>query len=70
MVWMTMLGRLTGSSGLPANETRGRRVGGSEWMSKSAQCSWLVATGRVVEVGLHLDSCQLMSRETIKDNWE
>ena len=28
MVWMTMLERVTGSSGLPANETRGRRVEG------------------------------------------
>ena len=45
MVWMTIL---TGSSGLPANETRrGRQVGqggrggrGSEWMSQPALAGW------------------------------
>ena len=61
MVWMTMLGRLTGSSGLPANETRGRRVEGSRGSEYVCHNWW-----QMVEVGLHLDSCQPMSRETVK----
>ena len=46
MVWMTMLGRLTGSSGLPANETRGRRIEGNRGSEYVCHNWW-----QMVEVG-------------------
>ena len=66
---------LTGSSGLPANETRGRRVerGGSECLLIVA--GWLQLAGLKNWQGCRCwDPSGLLStrvkRETIKDNWE
>ena len=60
MVWMTMLAALTGSSGLPANETRGQGGGGgSEWMSQPAQAG----RRQIGRIRMHLDSCQLSCQE-------
>ena len=72
MVWMTMLATLTGSSGLPANETRGRgggrRGGEGEWMDVTTCSSWSAADWQNSDPSGLLSA--LLSRETIEDNCE
>ena len=53
MVWMTMLAALTGSSGLPANETRGRggRGGGGGGGVNGCHNLLKLVGGRLAEFG-------------------